>query len=124
MEEIKQTKKQLREGTKADDQESNHQDSTIGRRKEPKTFVEKVHKYSDRIEAMIQEKYEREVTKIQDRRLKLQILKNRAEREAKEQLSEGRDLATLAESRHESRDDTIATERERQVDIDELIRFK
>lgn len=33
-------------------------------------------------------------------------------------------MATLAESRHESGDDTIATERERQVDIDELIRFK
>ena len=73
---------------------------------------------------MIQERYEREVTKIQDRRLKLQILKNRAEREAKEPESEDHDLATLAESRHESRDDTIATERERQVDIEELIRFK
>lgn len=73
---------------------------------------------------MIQERYDREVTKIQDRRLKLQILKNRAEREAQEPESERQDLATLADSRQDSRDDTIATEAEKEIDIDELIRYK
>lgn len=76
---------------------------------------------------MIEERFQREVTKIQDRRLKLQILKNRAEREAKidQGPMEGVDLGSRNDSRHESREETIATERERQsLDIDELIRIK
>ena len=73
---------------------------------------------------MIEQRYEREVNKIQDRRLKLQILKGRADREANEE--EGREGAEAEQalSRHESRAETAASERERPTDLDELIRLK
>lgn len=127
LEEIKETKKQLRTGVAKEEEASSEatRDNRVGvgRRRQPKTFAEQVNRYSDRIDAMIEERMEREVTKIQDRRLKAQILKNRAEREGKELESEGGGDATHAETA-ESREETVATERERRPDLDELIRRK
>lgn len=126
LQEIKETQKQLRTGV-AQDEESNSETKErrggTGRRKQPKTFAEQVNRYSDRVDAMIEERFEREVTKIKDRRLKVQILKNRAERAAKDQDFNDRAEAIPSLSRHESREETVATERER-ADIDELIREK
>jgi hypothetical protein len=61
---------------------------------------------------MVEERFEREVTKIKDRRLKLQILKNRAEREGNDA-----DIGSGL-SQHDSRVETVATDRDR-TDLDE-----
>ena len=104
--------------------ESERDRNRNGRKKPPKTFAEQVNRFSDRVDAMIEERLEREVTKIKDRRLKLQILKNRAERDALQQDAHDPAEATQAPSGNQSREDTVATERERRLDIDELIRHK
>lgn len=44
---------------------------------------EKVNRYADRIDCMLQKQYDKQMSKLQDRRLKAQMMRNRAEKERK-----------------------------------------